>query len=96
MAEMITATKSETGTLAYEWHFDEANSKCAIYERYADDDAVMTHLASFGNFAERFLAAVTPTKFAVYGDPAPKTRDALAGFSPEYWTKDAGFDRFPG
>ena len=82
MAEMIAATMKEGGTLAYEWCFSDDESVCNIYERYVDSDAVMTHLGSFANFAERFLAAVTPTKFTVLGHPNATAKAALAGFSP--------------
>jgi quinol monooxygenase YgiN len=94
MAEMIAATTEENGTLAYEWCFSSDESVCNIYERYVDSAAVMTHLGSFANFAERFLAAVTPTKFTVLGHPNAVAEAALAGFSPVYLATKAGFARF--
>ena len=94
MAEMIATTIKEGGTLAYEWCFNEDESVCNIYERYTDSDAVMAHLSGFANFAERFLAAVTPTKFTVFGYPNATVEGALAGFSPVYLTTKAGFARF--
>jgi hypothetical protein len=54
----------------------------------------MTHLGSFADFAERFLAAVTPTKFTVLGHPNATAQAALAGFSPIYLTAKAGFAKF--
>jgi quinol monooxygenase YgiN len=94
MAEMIAATQKEGGTLAYEWCFSDDESVCNIYERYVDSDAVMTHLRGFANFSERFLAAVTPTKFTVLGHPNATTQAALAAFSPVYLTTKAGFAKF--
>ncbi|HEV8105418.1 MAG TPA: hypothetical protein VGP69_16920 [Gaiellaceae bacterium] len=51
------------------------------YEQYADSGAVLAHLSTFGEtFAERFLAAVDPTRFVVYGDPSDQAKAALDAF----------------
>jgi quinol monooxygenase YgiN len=93
MAEMITATRIEKGTLAYEWHFNADNTACAIYERYESDDAVMVHLGSFSSFAERFLDACNPTSFVVFGNPSPTVHQALLSFTPKYWSRAVGFNK---
>ena len=95
MNEMIEATRAnEPGTLNYEWSLSEDGSTCHLYERYANSAATMTHLASFGaNYAERFLAAVQPTRFTIYGNPDAQVRSALDPFSPTYMTSAAGFAR---
>jgi quinol monooxygenase YgiN len=94
MAEMIEATRIEDGTIAYEWCFNDVESICNIYERYADSDAAMIHLQGFAKFADRFLAAVTPTKFTVLGHPNAVAQSALAAFSPVFLTTKAGFAKF--
>ena len=94
MAEMVASTKGEAGTTDYEWSLSKDGTACHIYERYADSDAVMTHLQNFGvKFAERFLAALRPTRFTVYGAPSADVREALTGFSPTYMASAAGFAR---
>lgn len=93
MAEMIAATAKESGTLVYEWYFSQDESTCLISERYRDSAAAMEHLQSFGRFAERFLAAATPTRFTVLGAPDSTLRQALAGFSPACLAFEAGFAR---
>ena len=56
MQEMVDSTRTESGTLAYEWFLSEDSKSCHLYERYSDSDAVMTHLRNFGsNFADRFV-----------------------------------------
>ena len=73
IAEMVDSTQNEPGALAYEWSISADESAIHSYERYADSEAVLAHLATFGeNFAERLLAAVDPTRFVVYG--ARRTR----------------------
>ncbi len=95
MNEMVEATQAnEPDALNYEWCFSDDGAICHLYERYADSAATMTHLASFGaNFADRFLAAVEPTRFTVYGNPSAEVREALGAFGPAYMTPAAGFAR---
>ena len=95
MSDMVAATEAnEPDALNYEWTLSEDGATCHIYERYADSAATMTHLASFGaNFAERFLAALEPTRFTVYGNPSAEVREALGAFGPAYMTPTAGFVR---
>ena len=95
MDEMVEATKAnEPGTLNYEWHVSDDGSTCHLYERYVDSDAVMAHLGAFGaNYAERFMAALTPTAFTVYGRPNTAVREALSAFGPRYLGPFGGFAR---
>ena len=64
-----------------------------VYERYTDDDAVMAHMAGFAPHAERFMAAVSPTGFTVYGEVADSTREALAGMGAVHYGTLGGFHR---
>jgi len=93
--EMVTATQAnEPGTLDYHWSTGEGGTVCQIYERYADSDAVLAHLANFGeHFAARFMEILAPTRFVVYGEPNQEVRDALAGFGPTYMESVGGFSR---
>ncbi len=94
MEEMVAATANEAGCLAYEWFISEDGTTCHINERYVDSGALMVHLGNFGaNFAERFMACVTPTAFSVYGDASSDVREALAGFGPAHYGPFGGFSR---
>ena len=94
MQEMVASTEAESGTQGYEWFLSEDDGSCHINERYADSDAVMAHLRSFGaNFAERFLGCVTPTSIDVYGDPSDEVRAGLAGFGAVHHRPFGGFSR---
>ncbi len=54
----------------------------------------MIHLESFGqNFAERFMAAVTPARLVVYGDPNDEVRAALSALGPVHMAQIGGFAR---
>lgn len=69
--------------------------QCHIWERYADSAAAaMTHLGHFGDkFAERFFAALEPTRFVVYGNPSEEVRESLSAFGVAYMAPVNGFNR---
>lgn len=95
MREMVEATQAtEPGTLNYEWFFSTDEKTCHIWERYADSAAAMIHLGHFGEkFAERFMAALEPTRFVVYGNPNDEVKEALSAFGVAYMAPVAGFAR---
>ena len=94
MAEMVTATKAkEPETLNYEWHLNADETQCTVFERYADSEAVMTHLTNFGEFAERLLSALQPTKFSIFGSASDQVKAALSAFGPVYMNAADGFAR---
>ena len=94
MDEMVASTREEPGALSYEWFVSEDGGAVHIYERYADDAATLAHLATFGaTFAGRFLGAVKPTGFTVYGSPGAEVRAALDPMRATYFGDLGGFVR---
>lgn len=95
MDEMVAATTAnEPGTLDYEWSLSDDGRTCHLWERYADAGAAMAHIATFGaNYAERFLALLTPQAVHLYGAPDAAVREALAGFGAVVMAPAAGFRR---
>ena len=92
--EMIESTHAEPGTLMYEWSINEDGSVVHGYERFADSGAAVAHLSAFGEkFAQRFLAAVDPTRLSVYGTPSEDAKEALGAFGPVYLAPIGGFAR---
>ncbi len=91
--DLIAATQTEEGTLSYEYNLSEDNTACHIYERYVNSAALLTHIQSFGKFAERFLQTCRPVRLEVYGYPSEEARAVLADFKPTYFPHLAGFSR---
>lgn len=91
--DLIARTRSEPTTLDYEWNLSEDETVCHIFERYASDEAVLTHVASFHDFAQRFMEACHPTRFHVYGTPGDAVKSALADLNPVYFAPLGGFSR---
>jgi quinol monooxygenase YgiN len=92
---MVEATEEgEPGALDYQWSTSADGTVCHIYERYADSQAAMAHLANFGaRFAERFMTVLAPIRFVVYGNPSLEVQEALAAFGPTYMRSVGGFSR---
>lgn len=94
MADMVeTVQANEPGTTHYEWSISEDGTRLFNYERFEDSEAAMAHLAGFGQFAERYMAALTPTRVVLYGSPNEDVRNALAGFNAEPVAAYGGFAR---
>lgn len=95
VAGLVAASKQEPGTLEYEYAATADNSTVDIVERYVDSAAVVHHVVdNFGaHFAKEFLALVKPVRFAVYGTPDEKAKQALAALNPIYLTPFDGFTR---
>lgn len=94
MQQMVESTEAEPGTQTYEWFLNADGTVCHLYERYADSEAALAHLGTFGSkFAERFLACVEPTRFSVYGNPSAEARAVLDGFGAVYLGPFGGFSR---
>ena len=92
MAEMVGATQEEVGAKPYEWH--RSGSTVHINERYETNENAGIHLGNFGeNFAERFLAVLSPTGLDVYGRAEGGVRERLAGFGATFYDQVGGFGR---
>jgi quinol monooxygenase YgiN len=95
MAEMVERVRAdEPDMLNYEWFLSEDGRHCQVYERYKSSAVAMAYLATYRrSYAERFLAAVTPTRMMVYGDPDDAVRGALSHSDPVYFSTIGGFIR---
>lgn len=94
MAEMVEATQGEAGCMTYDWYVLPDGSEVHIQERYADNEAALVHLGNFGaNFAERFMACVTPRSFVVYGPSGDDIRGALTPMGAVFMDHFGGFRR---
>ena len=94
MKSMVESARGESDTLSYDRTLSEDSKTCHVFERYADNAALMIHARTFqAKFAERFLALAKPVRVVVHGKPTAQVRDALAAFSPTYMSPLGGFHR---
>ncbi len=92
MADMVAATKSETGAKSYEWF--RSGDQVQILERYETNADAGIHLANFGtNFVQRFKSVLSPTGLQVYGPAQDGVREGLAAFGAAFNDQVGGFAR---
>lgn len=93
IATIVAATRTEPGTLIYEYSVNEDNSTVHILERY-NVDAVVSHVdTTFAPFGQRFLELCTIKSLVVYGTPDAEIRKRLDPFGAVYMTPFDGFSR---
>ena len=95
IAEMVAHSKAdEPETLNYAWVVSEDGATGQVYERYANSEAALAHLATFNrDFADRLGAMVDLASQTVYGHPSAALKQAIAGSKPVYFEDVAGFKR---
>ena len=95
LAEMVDGTTTdEPNTLVYQWFISDDGGTVQSYEKYADSEALVSHVNGFmARWAERFLAAVDVTRFTVYGNPNAAAKELLDGFGAAYLGPLGGFSR---
>jgi quinol monooxygenase YgiN len=94
MEEMVEGTSAEPNTLGYEWFITDDGGTVHIYEKYADSEAMISHVNGFlEKWAGRFMGCVEPTRFVVYGNPNDAAKELLAGFGPVHMGNWGGFAR---
>ena len=97
MDEMVEGTRSEPGTLAYEWYISPDGSIIHVVETYADSAAVVAHHVSEGfalkNWAGRFMECADVTRVVAYGDPNAAAREILDRLGASYHSAWGGFTR---
>ena len=77
---MRTVREKDSGTVQYDWFFNEAQTECVVLEAYRDSQAVLEHNANIGATLGAILA-ISDCTFEVYGTPSPKLLEAAAGLS---------------
>ncbi|KQZ84789.1 putative quinol monooxygenase [Pseudomonas sp. Root562] len=93
ISNIVAATRTEAGTLVYEYSVNEDNSTVHILERY-NADAIVSHVdTTFAPFGKRFLELCTITSLVVYGTPDAEVRKRLDPFGAVYMTPFDGFSR---
>lgn len=92
-SKMVEATKAEDGCEAYEWFAADDGTTVHIYERFADDDALVTHFGNFQAFQGDFFGVCKPAGMTVYGAPSGKAKEILDGMSARMMSPIDGFAR---
>ncbi len=86
---MIAVTRKEPGALAYEWYLSDDRSRCRLVETYADEDAVLAHIAgrAVQELVPKLLEVSGISGFEVYGDPGSKAAETLKAIGAEFFQR---------
>ncbi len=91
--EMVTATRAETGVLAYQRFISDDQQTVYVHERYENSAAAAGHLRNFAaSFGTRYASMVERKRFVVFGDPSDELRTLLDKYGATYHRP---FGRFP-
>ena len=77
---MNIVREKDTGTLQYDWFFNQDQTECHVREQYRDSEAILEHM---GNLGENFgrLLAITDFSAKVYGSPSEALLKATEGLN---------------
>jgi len=78
---MKSVREKDTGTLQYDWFFNDDETECVVRETYRDSDAILEHVANLG---EAFGALLDAAEIGieVYGAPSDELVAATKELAP--------------
>jgi quinol monooxygenase YgiN len=83
--EMVAATRSERGVLAYQRFIGDDRQTVYVHERYEDSAAAVAHLVEFATtFGERYAVLIERKRFLVFGEPSSELRALLDKYGASY------------
>jgi len=82
---MRSVRERDSGTLQYDWFFDDTHTECVVRETYKDSGAVLEHIANLGATLGAILG-VCDMALEVYGSPSAELVEAAAGLAPKIYS----------
>lgn len=79
---MIPSAEAEDGTRAYQFFVTEDGARLVVHEWYADNDAVLAHMARVSAMLGPLGRHAEVETVRVYGDVSPRVRATLAAMKP--------------
>jgi len=69
----------DSGTLQYDYFFNDDYTECVVFERYRDFAAMREHLANIGDDIMQALLKVCSMSGDFFATPTPELRKAIEG-----------------
>lgn len=82
---MRSVRERDSGTLQYDWFFNDSYTECVVRETYKNSGAVLEHIANLGVTLETILS-VCDMALEVYGSPSAELVKATAGLAPKIYS----------
>ena len=84
---------NEPHTLEYQFYFNDDETKCVVYETYANSEAAILH--NNGIASKTILPKIVEisqiNRFEVYGNPNEKLQKVLSSFNAQNFNAFTGF-----
>jgi quinol monooxygenase YgiN len=92
---MTEGSKSEPGTLGYEWFSKGDGRTFRLVETYVDSAAVEAHFMGpvVQEWVPKLAAVCAVDGFEIYGNPGPRVATMAAGFGAVIFEYSMGIDR---
>jgi quinol monooxygenase YgiN len=85
----------EPHTREYQFYFNDDETKCVVYETYANSEAAIVH--NDGIASKTILPKIVEisqiNRFEVYGNPSEKLQKVLSSFNAQKFSVFTGFSR---
>ena len=93
MSKMVEA--NEQDTVNYQFYLNKDETKCIVYETYANSEAALAHNDGVASrmILPKIFSLAKVSRFEVYGDPSEELEKLLASFGAETFSLFAGFSR---
>ena len=89
----IDLTKTEVGSLAYEWSTTPDGKQLHVYERFASSDAALAHLGNVGAHIPMLFELTELKAVDCYGSASDEFKEAVKDLPMTYHNTFAGFRR---
>jgi quinol monooxygenase YgiN len=93
MSRLVEA--NEPDTIGYQFYLNRDETKCIVYETYANSEAVFAHMNGIASqtILPRIFNISRISKFEVYGNPSEELQKVLISYSPQTYNVLTGFSR---
>jgi quinol monooxygenase YgiN len=94
-ATMTEVSKSEQGTLGYEWFASADGKQYRLVETYVNAAAIEAHFmgAAVQVHVPNMMGCASVTGFEIYGDPGQKVTEMVSGFGAAIFKYTMGIGR---
>jgi quinol monooxygenase YgiN len=93
MSRVVEA--NEPDTINYQFYLNRDETKCIVWETYANSEAVFAHINSIASqtILPKIHSVSNISRLDVYGNPSEELQKVLTSFSPQIYNLFAGFSR---
>jgi quinol monooxygenase YgiN len=86
---------NEPDTINYQFYLNKAETKCIVWETYANSEAVFAHINGVASqtILPKIHSVSKISRLDVYGNPSEELQKALTSIGPQTYNHFAGFSR---